>query len=33
MFELKSKNEIGDYLKNMKEQKFGTPSEFCRGEW
>ena len=30
MFELKSKNEIGDYLKNMIEQKFGTPSEFCR---
>ena len=30
MFDLKSKNEIGDYLKDMIEQKFGTPSEFCR---
>ncbi len=30
MFELKSKTEIGDYLRNLIEQKFGTPSEFCR---
>ena len=30
MFELKSKKEIGDYLKDLIEQKFGTPSEFCR---
>ena len=30
MFELKSKKEIGDYLRDLIEQKFGTPSEFCR---
>ena len=30
MFELKSKKEIGYYLKDMIEQKYGTPSEFCR---
>ena len=30
MFELKSKTEIGDYLRDLIEQKFGTPSEFCR---
>lgn len=30
MFELKSKTKIGDYLKDMIEQKFGTTSDFCR---
>ena len=30
MFELKSKTEIGDYLRDLIEQKFGTLSEFCR---
>ena len=30
MFELKSKKEIGDYLRDLIEQKFGTLSEFCR---
>ena len=30
MFDVKGKKEIGDYLRDLIEQKFGTPSEFCR---
>ena len=30
MYELKSKKEIGDYLKDKIEKKYGTPSDFCR---
>lgn len=30
MFDVKGKKEIGDYLRDLIEQKFGTLSEFCR---
>ena len=30
MFELKSKKEIGYYLKDKIEKEYGKPSEFCR---